>query len=236
MNICVIPARGGSKRIPRKNIKDFFGKPIIAYSIEAALKSNIFQRVIVTTDDEEIATIAGEYGAEIPFIRPKELSNDFTGLADVTNHAVAYLENLGEKYEYVCTLYATAPIIQVKYLLEGYEALKSSDAVNAFASTSMPFPIQRSFKIDKNGRCKMFTPEYYETRSQDLEEAYQDAGQFYWTNRTRQFQNDSKVIFSEISKPIILPRNLVQDIDTPEDWQQAELIFEAYNKTLKYGS
>ena len=236
MNICVIPARGGSKRIPRKNIKDFFGKPIIAYSIEAALKSNIFQRVIVTTDDEEIATIAGKYGAEIPFIRPKELSNDFTGIADVTNHAVDYLENLGEKYEYICTLYATAPFIQVKYLVRGYEALKSSDAVNAFASTSMAFPIQRAFKIDKNGRCKMFTPEYYETRSQDLEEAYQDAGQFYWTNRTRQIQNDSKVIFSEISIPIILPRNLVQDIDTPEDWQQAELIFEAYNKTLKHGT
>lgn len=236
MNICVIPARGGSKRIPRKNIKDFFGKPIIAYSIEAALKSNIFQRVIVTTDDEEIATIAGKYGAEIPFIRPKELSNDFTGIADVTNHAVDYLENLGEKYEYICTLYATAPFIQVKYLVKGYEALKSSDAVNAFASTSMAFPIQRAFKIDKNGRCKMFTPEYYETRSQDLEEAYQDAGQFYWTNRTRQIQNDSKVIFSEISIPIILPRNLVQDIDTPEDWQQAELIFEAYNKTLKHGT
>ena len=236
MNICVIPARGGSKRIPRKNIKDFFGKPIIAYSIEAALKSNIFQRVIVTTDDEEIATIAGKYGAEIPFIRPKELSNDFTGIADVTNHAVDYLENLGEKYEYICTLYATAPFIQVKYLVKGYEALKSSDAVNAFASTSMAFPIQRAFKIDKNGRCKMFTPEYYETRSQDLEEAYQDAGQFYWTNRTRQIQNDSKVIFSEISIPIILPRHLVQDIDTPEDWQQAELIFEAYNKTLKHGT
>ena len=158
MNICVIPARGGSKRIPRKNIKDFFGKPIIAYSIEAALKSHIFQRVIVTTDDEEIATIAEKYGAEIPFIRPKELSNDFTGLADVTNHALAYFENLGEKYDYVCTLYATAPFIQVKYLVKGYEALKSSDAVNAFASTSMAFPIQRAFKIDKNGRCKMFTP------------------------------------------------------------------------------
>ena len=145
MNICVIPARGGSKRIPRKNIKDFFGKPIIAYSIEAALKSNIFQRVIVTTDDEEIATIAGEYGAEIPFIRPKELSNDFTGLADVTNHALAYLENLGEKYEYVCTLYATAPFIQVKYLLEGYEALKSSDAVNGLCKHLNAFPYSKSF-------------------------------------------------------------------------------------------
>tara|TARA_B100000787_G_scaffold169711_1_gene161897 strand:- start:1033 stop:1746 length:714 start_codon:yes stop_codon:yes gene_type:complete len=234
MNICVIPARGGSKRIPKKNIKDFFGKPLIAYSIEAALKSNLFQRVIVSTDDEEIAAIAGKYGAEIPFIRPKELSDDFTGLADVVNHAVDHLENLGEKYEYICTIFATAPFIQVRYLVKGYEALKSSDAVNAFSSASMPFPIQRSFKIDKNGRCKMFTPEHYATRSQDLEEAYQDAGQFYWTNRIRQTQNDTKVVFSEISIPIILPRHLVQDIDTPEDWQQAELMFEVYNKTLKH--
>ena len=236
MNICVIPARGGSKRIPEKNIKFFFGKPLIAYSIEAALKSKLFQRVIVSTDDEEIAAIAGKYGAEIPFIRPKELSDDFTGMADVVNHAVDYLENLGEKYEYTCTVYATAPFIQVKYLVRGYEALKSSDAVNAFSSTSMPFPIQRAFKIDKNGRCKMFAPEYYATRSQDLEEAYQDAGQFYWTNRIRQTQNDTKVVFSEISIPIILPRHLVQDIDTLEDWQQAELMFEAYNKTIKHGT
>jgi pseudaminic acid cytidylyltransferase len=234
MNICVIPARGGSKRIPRKNIKDFFGKPLIAYSIEAALKSNLFQRVIVSTDDEEIAVIAEKYGAEIPFIRPAELSNDFTGLADVVNHAVDHLENLGEKYEYICTIFATAPFIQVGYLVKGFEALKSSDAVNAFSSASMPFPIQRSFKIDKNGRCKMFTPEYYATRSQDLEEAYQDAGQFYWTNRIRQIQNDTKIVFSEISIPIILPRHLVQDIDTPEDWQHAELLFEVYNKTLKH--
>ena len=235
MNICVIPARGGSKRIPRKNIKDFFGKPLIAYSIETAIKSNLFQRVIVSTDDEEIAIIAKKYGAEIPFLRPKELSDDFTGTADVVNHAVEYFENLGEKYEYICTVYATAPFIQVKYLVKGYEVLKSSDAVNAFSSASMPFPIQRSFTIDKNGRCKMFTPEHYSTRSQDLEDSYQDAGQFYWTNRIRQIENDTKMVFSQISIPIILPRHLIQDIDTPEDWQYAELMFEAYNKKLKLG-
>jgi len=233
MNICVIPARGGSKRIPRKNIKDFLGKPLIAYSIEAAIKSKLFQRVIVSTDNENIAVIAEKYGAEIPFIRPHDLSDDFTGTADVVNHAVNYFENLGEKHKFICTVYATAPFIQVKYLVKGYEALKNSDAVNAFSCTSIPFPIQRAFKIDKNGRCKMFTPEYYTIRSQDLEEAYQDAGQFYWTNRTRQIQNDIKVVFSEISIPIILPRHLVQDIDTPEDWQRAELMFEAYNKQLK---
>ena len=225
--IAIIPARGGSKRIPKKNIKDFFGKPLIAYSIEAALKSNLFEKVIITTDDEEIAAIAKQYGAEVPFVRPKELSDDFTGTTDVVNHAVDYLENLGEKYEYICTIYATAPFLQTKYLIEGYEALQNSDAVNAFSSTSMPFPIQRTFKLDENGRCKMFTPEHYMTRSQDLEEAYQDAGQFYWTNRSRQKQSKNSVVFSDISIPIILPRHLVQDIDTFEDWRRAEYMYQA---------
>ena len=233
MNICVIPARGGSKRIPKKNIKDFFGKPLIAYSIQTALESNLFQRVIVSTDDEEIAKIAKKYGAEIPFLRPKELSDDFTDAADVVNHALEFFENLGEEYEFICTVYATAPFIQVKYLVKGYEELKNSNAVNAFSCTSMPFPAQRSFTIDKNGRCKMFTPEHYSTRSQDLEDSYQDAGQFYWTNRIRQIENNRRLVFSEISIPIILPRHLVQDIDTPEDWQYAELMFEAYNKKLE---
>lgn len=231
--IAIIPARGGSKRIPKKNIKDFFGKPLIAYSIEAALKSNLFEKVIITTDDEEIAAIAKQYGAEVPFVRPKELSDDFTGTTDVVNHAVDYLENLGEKYEYICTIYATAPFLQTKYLIEGYEALKKSDAVNAFSSTSMPFPIQRTFKLDENGRCKMFTPEHYMTRSQDLEEAYQDAGQFYWTNRERQLKSDNTVVFSDISIPIILPRHLVQDIDTLEDWQRAEYMYEAIQRSQK---
>ena len=231
--VAIIPARGGSKRIPKKNIKDFFGKPLIAYSIEAALKSNLFEKVIVTTDDEEIAAIAKQYGAEVPFLRPKELSDDFTGTTDVVNHAVDYLENLGEKYEYICTIYATAPFLQTKYLIEGYEALKKSDAVNAFSSTSMPFPIQRTFKLDENGRCKMFTPEHYMTRSQDLEEAYQDAGQFYWTNRERQLKSDNTVVFSDISIPIILPRHLVQDIDTLEDWQRAEYMYEAIQRSQK---
>tara|TARA_Y100001970_G_C14247315_1_gene869204 strand:+ start:103 stop:822 length:720 start_codon:yes stop_codon:yes gene_type:complete len=226
MNLCVIPARGGSKRIPKKNIKDFFGKPLIAYTIEVALSSNLFERVIVSTDDEEIAEISRNYGAEIPFIRPKELSDDYVGLEHVVNHAFEYFKNLGEKYEYVCTIYATAPFVQKKYIRLGYEALKSSDAINSFSCTSMPFPIQRAFKIDKKGRCEMFTPEHYQTRSQDLDEAYHDAGQFYWTNKLRQVQIGNNMIFSESSVPIIVPRSLVQDIDTPEDWIQAELLFE----------
>lgn len=230
--VAIIPARGGSKRIPKKNIKLFHGKPLIAYSIETALASKLFEKVIVSTDDEEIARVAMEYGAEVPFIRPKELSDDYTGTADVVNHAIEYLESQGENIDYVCTIYATAPFLQEQYLIEGFEKLKNSDAVNAFSCTSMPFPIQRTFKLDENGRCEMFTPEHYMSRSQDLEEAYQDAGQFYWTNRIRQKESRNQVVFSDISIPIILPRYRVQDIDTLEDWTRAEYMYHALNEDI----
>ncbi len=226
--IAIIPARGGSKRIPKKNIKDFFGKPLIAYSIEVALASKLFDKVVVTTDDQEIAKIAQKYGAEVPFIRPAELSDDFTGTGDVVDHAIEYLKNQGETYEYVCTIYATAPLLQKKFLMEGYEKLKNSDAVNAFSATSMPFPIQRTFKLNENGRCEMFTPEHYMTRSQDLEEAYQDAGQFYWTKTNQQ---GKEIMFGKESIPVILPRHLVQDIDTLEDWKRAEVMYKVLKET-----
>lgn len=230
--IAIIPARAGSKRIPKKNIKDFFGKPLIAYSIEVAVASGIFEKVIVSTDDEEIAKIAKEYGAEVPFLRPEELSDDYTVTQDVINHAIEHLEDQGENYDFICTIYATAPLLQKEYLIEGYNKLKESDAVNAFSATSMPFPIQRTFKLNENGRCEMFTPEYYMSRSQDLEEAYQDAGQFYWTNMEREKNFSKKIMFSEISIPIILPRHLVQDIDTLEDWKMAELMYEVIQKSI----
>lgn len=228
--IAVIPARGGSKRIPRKNIKDFYGKPLMAYSIEAALKSKLFDKVIVTTDDEEIASIAKAYGAEVPFLRPKELSDDFTGTVDVAKHALEWLRENGEIYEFACTIYATAPLLQSKYLVEGYSALKNSTAINAFSATSMPFPIQRTFKVNDGGRCEMFTPEHCMTRSQDLEEAYQDAGQFYWTKVD---QVSDEIMFGKDSIPIILPRYLVQDIDTPEDWKRAEIMYKVIQESDK---
>jgi len=228
--IAVIPARGGSKRIPRKNIKDFFGKPLIAYSIETALASNLFEKVVVSTDDEEIAQIAKEYEAVVPFIRPAKLSDDFTGTVDVVDHTIKYLEEQGESYEYVCTIYATAPLLQAEYIIKGYEALIKSDAINAFSATSMPFPIQRTFKLDNSGRCEMFTPEYYISRSQDLEEAYHDAGQFYWTKLDKK---SDIIMFGSDSIPIILPRHLVQDIDTHEDWERAEVMYEVLQKRLK---
>jgi len=228
-SIAIIPARGGSKRIPRKNIKDFYGKPLIAYSIQTALKSKLFDKIIVTTDDEEIASIAKEYGAEVPFIRPKELSDDFTGTGDVVNHALEWLKEHGETFEYACTIYATAPLLQSKYLVEGFNALKDSTAINAFSATSMPFPIQRTFKLDQEGKCKMFTPEHYMTRSQDLEEAYQDAGQFYWT---KVGQKSHETMFGKDSIPVILPRHLVQDIDTLEDWERSEYMYKSINQNI----
>ncbi len=224
MNKCIaiIPARGGSKRIPKKNIKLFHGKPLIAYSIETAKRSGLFDRIVVSTDDEEIAEIAKKYGAEIPFMRPKELSDDFTGTADVVKHAIEYLESQGEHYAFVCTIYATAPLLQMQYLIEGYNALKNSDAINAFSATSMPYPFQRAFKITKEGRCEMFFPEHYNSRSQDLEEAYHDAGQFYWE---RLHTESNEIMFAKASIPIVLPRYLVQDIDTIEDWERAEKLY-----------
>jgi len=220
--VAIIPARGGSKRIPKKNIKEFYGKPFITYSIETALNSQLFDKVIVSTDDNEIAKISKEYGAEVQ-MRPKELADDYTGTAEVIEYV---LENLNEKFDFVCTIYATAPLLQTKYLKEGFEKLKNSDAINAFSATSMPFPIQRTFKI-KDNRCEMFFPEYYSARSQDLEEAYQDAGQFYWSKLG---QKSDEIFFGKESIPIILPRYLVQDIDTLEDWQRAEVMYEVINR------
>ena len=220
--IAIIPARGGSKRIPKKNIKLFHGKPLIAYSIETALKSGLFNKVFVSTDSTEIAQIAQEYGAEVPFMRSSELADDFTSSGDVIEDTIKKLWERGEKFKYVCTIYATAPFLQKEYLVKGYEVLKNSDAKMAFSVTSMPFPIQRTFKITKDERCEMFWPENFSKRSQDLEEAYQDAGQFYWEDTNKEWK---EIPFGSQSIPVVLPRYLVQDIDTPEDWKRAELMY-----------
>jgi len=224
--ICIIPARGGSKRIPKKNIKPFFGKPLIAYSIETAISSKLFDKIIVSTDDEEIAKVALKYNTSVQ-MRPDNLSDDFTGTGDVINYVVKTLQNDGLKFDFVCTIYATAPLLQKEYLIQGYEKLKRSDAKQAFSVTTMPFPIQRTFKITKDQRCQMFTPEYFSSRSQDLEEAYQDAGQFYWENINKKF---TEIPFGKDSIPIVLPRHLVQDIDTLEDWERAEYMYKVINK------
>lgn len=225
MIIAVIPARGGSKRIPRKNIKPFAGEPIISYSIKVALESNIFDRIIVSTDDEEIASVSLNYGAEVPFLRPKELADDYTGTIDVIKHAIIEHETSGVKADYICCIYATAPFLKKKYLIDGYEKLIKSDKKYAFSITTFPFPIQRAIKINDIEEIEPFYPEYVKARSQDLEEAYHDAGQFYWGKRDAFLQEIP--LFSNNSIPVILPRYLVQDIDTMEDWIKAELMFKA---------
>ncbi len=182
MNIAVIPARGGSKRIPKKNIKEFMGKPIIAYSIEAAIESKLFDHIIVSTDDNEIAEVAKSYGATVPFMRPNELADDFTGTTPVVRHAANWFTENQQKPDYICCIYSTAPFIQVKYLQQGLEDLKTIKQGCAYSLTTFAFPIQRAQKMDKLGRPTPFNPELMASRSQDLEEAYHDAGQFYWWN------------------------------------------------------
>ncbi len=216
--IAVIPARGGSKRIPKKNIKPFLGKPLIAYSIETAQKSGLFDKIVVSTDDEEIAEVARAYGAEV-LKRPKELADDFTGTADVTKHALSVYTG----YEFACTIYATAPFLQVEYLKKGLEELKQNkDAVMAFGVTTFDYPIWRSFRVTEENRCEMFWRENFDKRSQDLEEAYHDVGQFYW-ERVGVINDD--IGFGKNSIPVKIPRYLVQDIDTPEDWKRAEMMY-----------
>lgn len=223
MIIAIIPARIGSKRIPKKNIKYFHGKPIIAYSIQAALETKLFRRIIVSTDSTELADIAIEYGAEVPFMRPAKLSDDFTGTDEVILHALNWLNEHGEYDQYACCIYATAPLINPAFISTGFELLKSAEATSAFSVTNYSYPIYRSLKITDSGRLAMIWPDYMNVRSQDLPEAYHDAGQFYWID-VKKYLIDGK-IFSKDAIPVVLPRSLVQDIDTEEDWEKAEMMF-----------
>jgi len=221
VNICIIPARGGSKRIPRKNVRKFCGKPMIAWSIEAARETECFSRVIVSTDDAEIAEIAHALGAEVPFERPPELADDYAATVPVIGHAVAELGLSPETP--VCCLYATAPFVDPTDICRGLNALQAADADYAFSVTSYAFPIQRALRISDSGRLDMFQPENAETRSQDLEEAWHDAGQFYWGWSKTWLTN--KPIMTSDAVPIRLQRERVQDIDTLEDWRRAEWLF-----------
>ncbi len=230
MNVAIITARGGSKRIPGKNTRLFSAKPIIAYSIRAAIESGLFDRVIVSTDSDKIAAIAEDYGADVPFRRPANLSDDLTATAPVLEHALKWLGEHGGVPDYACCIYPTAPFVRKRYLAEGFEALKEFGCTTTFSATSFAFPIFRSLKIDEEGRVEMFWPEHELTRSQDLPEAYHDAGQFYWLN-CEKFLREPRLYASD-SRAIILPRKLVQDIDTPEDWETAESMFKAQGLEL----
>jgi N-acylneuraminate cytidylyltransferase len=225
MRLAVIPARGGSKRIPRKNIKAFGGLPMIAWSIRAALQSQCFDRIIVSTDDSEIAQVAQAHGAEVPFVRPLELSDDHTGTIPVIAHATQWQADHGTPTTQVCCIYATAPFVQAQDLQRGLELLQSSGANYAFSVTSYAFPIQRAVRITPDQRVEMFQPDQFSTRSQDLEEAWHDAGQFYWGQAAAWLAQ--KPLFTQQATGVRLPRHRVQDIDTPEDWNRAEWMFKA---------
>jgi N-acylneuraminate cytidylyltransferase len=228
MSLCVIPARAGSKRIPRKNIRDFAGKPIIAWSIEAALNCGQFDHVVVSTDDDEIKEIAESYGALVPFMRPEALSDDFTPTAPVVSHAIRMAESIWGEQKYVCCLYATAPFVFDSDIRLAKEKLVKDGNDFVFPITSFPFPIYRSVKLLPNENLEMFFPEHALSRSQDLEESYHDAGQFYWGKRESWLAE--KPIMSSNSAGIIIPRIRVQDIDTFEDWQTAEVLFQLIKK------
>ena len=226
-NIAVIPARGGSKRIPRKNIKIFHGQPLISYSIEAAIRSKCFDKIIVSTDDEEIAEVAFRYGAEVPFLRSKELSNDFAGTTPVIQDAILKLDDAD--IEYVCCVYATAPMLSEQDIRTGLNTLKEKEDCNyAFSITTYDFPIQRSLSLNQENRVAMHNPNLFSTRSQDLEECWHDAGQFYWG--TKQAWQQGLPIFDSNSLGIKLPRHRVQDIDTLEDWDMAEMLYQIWSK------
>jgi len=223
MRLAIIPARGGSKRIPRKNIREFGGKPMIAWAIQAAIKSACFDQIIVSTDDEEIAQVAVSFGAEVPFLRPESLSDDHTSTAPVIAHAISEMEKAGNQVTLACCIYATVPFIQPKDLIAGMELMNEKKWDFAFAAASFGYPIFRSFERLSDGSTRMFYPEHFNTRSQDLPEAWHDAGQFYW-GRVQAWKNGVR-IFGARSTIVPLPRWRVQDIDTPEDWERAEMIF-----------
>lgn len=225
MKLAVIPARGGSKRIPHKNIRPFCGRPIITYSIDTALRSGCFDRVVVSTDDSDIAEVAQRCGAEVPFIRPAELADDFSGTNAVVRHAIEWFMAQGEVVTYACCIYATAPFLEPDTVRQGFDSLSERGVAFAVTVTSFPFPIQRAVRINNAGRLEMFWPEHQTTRSQDLEEAFHDAGQMYWGRADAFLSN--KPMFAPHTVPVRVPRERAQDIDTLEDWSRAELMYQA---------
>ncbi len=226
MKLAIIPARGGSQRIPRKNIKAFGGQPMIAWSIRAALQSGCFDQVIVSTDDDEIAQVARQCGASVPFMRPATLADHFTGTTPVVAHAVGWANEQIAPVTQACCIYATAPFITPHDLQRGLDTLASTGCDYAFSVTRYAFPIQRALRITPDHRVGMLQPEHLTTRSQDLEEAWHDAGQFYWGKASAWLS--ALPVFTSDAAPVPLPRHRVQDIDTPEDWQRAELMFTAW--------
>lgn len=225
INVAIIPARGGSQRLSKKNIIELHGKPLIAYSIEAAMKTKLFDRIIVSTDCEEIAAVARLFGAETPFTRPAELSDHYSTTTAVFQHAVSWLVSSGEKVDKACMIYATCPLLKPEYLIQGYEEL--THAKFSFAATSFAFPVQRALKQTSSGHVAPLYPEFIQHRSQDLIEAIHDAGQFYWARAKDLVEGPE--FFGPESKPVMLPRCLVQDLDTAEDFEVLKQLLELHS-------
>jgi len=226
--IAIIPARSGSKRIKNKNIKHFSGKPIIAYSIEIALQCGLFDEVMVSTDNKEIAAISIKYGAKVPFLRSEKNSDDYATTSDVIFEVLESYEKLGKYFDYACCIYATAPLLSSQKLVDANSLIQKDTTDCVFPVVKTDFPIQRSLKIDEKQNASMFYPEHRNSRSQDLEAAYYDAGQFYFL-RLSEFKN-SKTLWPIKTKTIILKSSEAQDIDNEADWQLAELKYKVLNK------
>lgn len=224
MNVAIIPARGGSKRIPRKNIREFCGKPMIAWSIEAARESGCFERIVVSTDDAEIAEVARAHGAEVPFVRPAGLSDDHAPTVPVVAHAIEMLTSAGVDIDAACCIYATAPLLRAADLRDALTLLRNAGCDYVFSVTPFPSPIQRALRMDADGHVEMFQPDHLFTRSQDLEPAYHDAAQFYWGRRDA--WRAQTPLFGKTACAYVLPRERVQDIDTPDDWDVAEAMMQ----------
>jgi pseudaminic acid cytidylyltransferase len=223
VNVAVIPARGGSKRIPRKNVRDFMGRPIMAWPIAAAQQAGVFDHVIVSTDNEAIAQVGRDCGAQVPFIRPDSLSDDHTGTTDVVAHAVDWALRSGWDVSLVCCIYATAALVQAEDLRQGLEILQGGTWEYVFSASTFPAPVFRAFRRDARSGVEMLFPEHVTSRSQDLPEALHDAGQFYWGRAHAWLER--KPVFASHSTPMVLPRWRVQDIDDEEDWRRAERVF-----------
>jgi pseudaminic acid cytidylyltransferase len=221
MKIAIIPARGGSKRIPRKNVKPFAGLPMIAHSLRAAAESGLFDHILVSSEDDEILTVGQVYGGE-PLRRPPELADDHTATIPVIRHAINWAEAQGWTLDAVCCIYATAPFVRAADLREGWHLLQQPSMDFAFAATTFPYPVFRGLLREGQG-VRMIFPEHFPTRSQDLPEALHDAGQFYWGS-VRAWKEEER-LFTERAAPVMLPRHRAQDIDTAEDWQRAELLW-----------
>ena len=229
-NLAIITARGGSKRIPRKNIRDFLGKPIISYSIEAALKSGVFDEVMASTDDDEIAEIAIKYGAKVPFKRSAETSNDIATTTDVIIEVLDEYKKRGFIFDYACCIYPTAPFVKSERLKAGYEEMLKDNSNVAIPVVKYSYPIQRALKIDSDGKLTMVYPEHSRSRSQDLDVCYHDAGQFYWFKVSA--VNKNMELLKMKASPIVIPESQVQDIDTEEDWALAEVKFKIMNSMI----